>query len=62
MLGPLERELQAVVSRLIRVLRIMLGSYSAELLSLTTETSLQSLFSLLTALYTMEVQVVERLG
>lgn len=62
MLGPLERELQAVVSRLIRVLRIMLGSYSAELLSLTTETSLQSLFFLLTALYTMEVQVVERLG
>lgn len=61
MLGPLERELQAVVSRLIWVLRIMLGSYSAELFSLTTETSLQSLFSLLTALYTMEVQVVERL-
>lgn len=59
--GPLEQELQAVVCRLTWVLRIMLGSYAAALLSLTIETSLQSLFPLLTTLYTMEIQVVEGL-
>lgn len=62
MLGPLEQELQAVVSHLTRVLRIMLVSYATALLSLTIETSLHSLFPLLTDLYTMEVQVVEGLG